>query len=1040
MTQRIHLTSRTLISLLLSLFMVYVGEASADTRSSLTEGLSTSTVLAATQNAALAGCGYNFSLPAVTGCDGLLLTDPQFRINPTDVFAATTTPNNLPAVRMIFGQSFKLKDEGCLQLGKNGNDFSVSMWIKPSGTAQVLSSNITPFGGSGAGFVLGVSTDYGRANFTLSTSRTSGLGAGNKTLFESVPIQLNTWMYVTLTYATDGEKSVASITVNGATTTGAVSAEPFGGAVQIGDRAAYQYFEPIELGDMRSYGRVLSDAEIRAQWLAVAPVLGVTASALGNSIAQLSAHFNGTTPLSASAFSAAAAAMTKNAPFLPTSEPLMVAALNLADAYETKAGPLFVSAETLLGIRDVAVAGETDAVREARAMLNIFQIVHDGVFRDETVAACSAVLQGRRWKTADYFPGKVTATLDANKTFTVPVNATVPAVWGRPVAFATGPKTRPTGLYLPPGSVARVTVPASLVNSGFAVQIGAHTVDHTPKENHTRMHRTTRRFDIRQQVTTVASPLGGGMYIEVPYLATAGMVSVQVQGVVEAPIFSLRSFDTMTVADWTARRTAGAPWADFVTDYFMMQVPSHYVYAKADMTPIMKEWDTMMRAYSEFVGIPPEKRNDVVAWFQTDVQIAGGGGSIGYPQVNNDFNPRNIQLGNSGDRLVSAPMGCAGFDCHELGHAQLFSNFRGEGETMVNMPWAYIANTKFGYTFDEAFRLSFDSVDTGGHTPDRASVDWMVTVNFGNGAEMDYSNTTKDEFRYQKRGVGKYADIGRLFGWKTITDFYYKENLDYIAGTPGDGLTAVDSRILRLSVQAGADLTPLIHFWGIHPVEPARLKAVMAAKGIGASLAVKELMLRYRTLIPANNAAFDAFFESVFPGKPAGFSPDYGAGWYQVRRTQWNDSLAVKAAGTIDMLVALYFPNTSAQTLNIDGSAGSVYEPANDGVLLMRYLLGMRGAALINYARSIRTGVSTSASLRDAAQIEAHIAANLARFDVDGDGKTLALTDGVMILRRMLNPGATATDAAAMAAITARAKIGSRSDVDVVGAIDALRP
>ena len=78
--------------------------------------------------------------------------------------------------------------------------------------------------------------------------------------------------------------------------------------------------------------------------------------------------------------------------------------------------------------------------------------------------------------------------------------------------------------------------------------------------------------------------------------------------------------------------------------------------------------------------------------------------------------------------------------------------------------------------------------------------------------------------------------------------------------------------------------------------------------------------------------------------------------------------------------------------------------------------------------------------MRDAAQIEAYLAANIARFDVDGDGKTLPMTDGLMILRRMLNPAAATTDAAAMAAITVKAKMGGRSDVDVVNAIDALRP
>jgi len=39
----------------------------------------------------------------------------------------------------------------------------------------------------------------------------------------------------------------------------------------------------------------------------------------------------------------------------------------------------------------------------------------------------------------------------------------------------------------------------------------------------------------------------------------------------------------------------------------------------------------------------------------------------------------------------------------------------------------------------------------------------------------------------------------------------------------------VDSRILQLSLAAGADLTPLIHFWGVHPVNPTAL----TAKGLG---------------------------------------------------------------------------------------------------------------------------------------------------------------------------------------------------------------
>ena len=114
-------------------------------------------------------------------------------------------------------------------------------------------------------------------------------------------------------------------------------------------------------------------------------------------------------------------------------------------------------------------------------------------------------------------------------------------------------------------------------------------------------------------------------------------------------------------------------------------------------------------------------------------------------------------------------------------------------------------------------------------------------------------------------------------------------------------------------------------------------------------------------------------------------------------------------------------------TLDIDDSAPATqYDAATDGVLMIRYLLGYRDAALI-------AGAISPSARRNATQIAAHIATNLTRLDVDGDGQTLALTDGVMILRRLL--GITGP-----AAITQGVKNSARSDADVMLAIDALKP
>ena len=131
-------------------------------------------------------------------------------------------------------------------------------------------------------------------------------------------------------------------------------------------------------------------------------------------------------------------------------------------------------------------------------------------------------------------------------------------------------------------------------------------------------------------------------------------------------------------------------------------------------------------------------------------------------------------------------------------------------------------------------------------TVDGAAVNWMTTLNFRNGVDMDRTGSEENEFRYQLRGYAKYADIARLFQWKAMIDFNHQENLDALngctydsgmhpencdAGTTPQGalLDRHDSRTLRLSIAAGTDLTPLIHFWGISPTDAVALKAAVDA-------------------------------------------------------------------------------------------------------------------------------------------------------------------------------------------------------------------
>jgi Bacterial Ig-like domain (group 3)/Fibronectin type III domain len=80
--------------------------------------------------------------------------------------------------------------------------------------------------------------------------------------------------------------------------------------------------------------------------------------------------------------------------------------------------------------------------------------------------------------------------------------------------------------------------------------------------------------------------------------------------------------------------------------------------------------------------------------------------------------------------------------------------------------------------------------------------------------------------------------------------------------------------------------------------------------------------------------------------------------------------------------------------LNIDGSTASVYDAATDGVMILRYLAGIRGDA-------ISDGVIGATATRNAAQIATYLENIKAQLDIDGDNALKPTTDGLLIVRYM---------------------------------------
>ena len=116
--------------------------------------------------------------------------------------------------------------------------------------------------------------------------------------------------------------------------------------------------------------------------------------------------------------------------------------------------------------------------------------------------------------------------------------------------------------------------------------------------------------------------------------------------------------------------------------------------------------------------------------------------------------------------------------------------------------------------------------------------------------------------------------------------------------------------------------------------------------------------------------------------------------------------------GRLDVKAAL--DSVGAGTLDIDASgAPTRYDALTDGLLLVRYLFGIRGPALTAGAIG-KTALRTSPE-----DISVYLDSIRLTLDADGDGAIEALTDGLLIVRYLFGlRGAALSDGAITAAAT----------------------
>lgn len=634
---------------------------------------------------------------------------------------------------------------------------------------------------------------------------------------------------------------------------------------------------------------------------------------------KLKSHISGTTTLTAAQLNDVNTAIVAEGSLFENDEAVIKLGFEIVGLYETKNGALFTKGTTTLdGFNKTASGYELE-----NAVLSLMQLIVDYSYTNTNLAAYPTLFNNVLFKTSSFFPGAVTPPTNSNVSYTRKINGTHIKVSGTQPNYVTEDARRPTGCYLAPGSLGTVTVPSSLVGIGASILVGANTWDLSQKTSYKRMDRVTIAYPITSTTTTIGNPLGGGIYINIPYQKNLGIINITLKNVVRSPYYAKTVANQTSSSDWlNTERLRNVPWTDIETEKVMFQVPTSWIYAHNGLEKAIEDWDLSMDAISELLG-RPLVRSKTVVYAQVDVIARGSANFPGYPQSNITYNPYTNYGGYKSDLLTDGPRDKRGYTAnvffHELGHGEKIYKFVGEIESFINFLWVSVHNKKFGVDLNTAFEESFNGYGLN-HSIEEAAISWMIAENFRLGNPM--STTTgenRQELSYQPRGHAKYADLVRLFGWEALENHYETVSTDYDNGTINyDGNVnnvPIDVWMLRMSKAAGYDLRPLMHFWGMHPVNASDLEASIKASNLKKSTKIYDQLVYYKSIVPINNSAFQAFglkdYTATEISKGTYYdnvSMSYNQGFLKKWWNTYDTAEAQAAVDQVQAIINLYFP------------------------------------------------------------------------------------------------------------------------------------
>jgi N-terminal domain of M60-like peptidases/Secretion system C-terminal sorting domain len=658
-----------------------------------------------------------------------------------------------------------------------------------------------------------------------------------------------------------------------------------------------------------------------------------------NALNDLQAHISGTSLLTSTELTLIRNIFVQFSECLTQSESALLLAKSIVEDYENQVGALFTTPSTEFGFSKNPAAAP--GLELERAMLALQQGIFDYVFTPAVYSVYPQHINNWKFNSCAAFPGNVEPPADSAFIHSMLIRANFEDPDGMNPYFDINQDRmehalRPTGLYLSPGSVASITVPDSLVGKDYWVRVGSHDWDLTQRVEYKRLDRISKRFPIDSTTIAVFNPLGGAISVLVPYGADDSIVEIRVNNAVEAPFFSWKTF--YKTPDFNAELSKPGPWAVFETDNVMYTIPKHSIVpGQYNLKQTLLDWDVALQGVNSIMArqIIPDKHN---MYMIADLDIRYEAYSIGYPMSNSPLNYQDIP---GPAYFINGPGPDDEVNFHESGHALAMTKFPGEEEALVNFPYVMALNYGLGQDLNEAVNYSFvpNTYDI-----DKTATHRMVSNTFG--SARDISNTTTDEVRYQHRGYGHYFEIVNILGWCPLRNFWKQEFIDFENGiNHGINDQNIDSRIVRMSVAAQADLRPLFHVFGIIAQDSIAVEDTLTQIGIMPSAAVYQRLQAYFDLIPHNNLGFISYALDVYPdlyteGPTA--DPDYGVGWHYLKSLTYTAAEAQQRTNILQSIIDRYYPNG---------------EPVSTGTPDLCCLLDTLNINLVNQAIIVTGGV-----------------------------------------------------------------------------------